>query len=51
MQEMFLALSVALSRGQVKPRQRHAFGDVAFDTPDISAPNRMYMRSWSLIFL
>jgi hypothetical protein len=44
-QEMFLAISVALSQGKLKPRHRHVFGDVAFDTTDISAQNKMYIKS------
>ena len=51
MQEMFLAVSVALSQVQQKPHHRHVFGDVAFDTTDISAKNKMYITSWSLIFM
>jgi hypothetical protein len=51
MQEMFLAVSVALSQGQLKPHHRHGFGDVTFDNTDISAQNNMYINSWSLIFM
>jgi hypothetical protein len=51
MQEMFLAVTVAWSQGRLNPRHRHVFGDVAFDTTDISAQNKMYFKSWSLIFV
>jgi len=44
MQEMFLAVSVALSQGQPQPRHTHVFGSVAFDTTYIGVRNEMYLE-------